>query len=95
MARISTIDALIWVCKLKKKGITQFEYSELPEELRSVKLIIRAKEEGLIIKTKRNGLEVKNNGLEVKKNGLKTKKNGTRANIWRISDNVECCKDKI
>lgn len=88
MARISTIDALIWVCKLKKKGITQFEYSELPEELRSVKLIIRAKEEGLILKTKRNG-------LEVKKNGLKTKRNGNRANIWRIADNIECYKDEI
>lgn len=55
MTHTSTIDALIWVCKLKKKGITQFEYSRLPDELKSLKFVRRSKEEGLIFKVKKNG----------------------------------------
>lgn len=49
------VDALIWACKLKKKGIMQFDYKGLPNELRDLKLIIRAKAEGLIFKVKKNG----------------------------------------
>ncbi len=58
LARTSAIDALIWACKLKKKGIIQFEYKELPNELKNLRLVRRAKEEGVIFKVKKNGNRV-------------------------------------
>lgn len=55
MVRTSAVDALIWACKLKKKGMIQFEYKDLPEELRNLRLVRRAKEEGYLFKVKKNG----------------------------------------
>lgn len=54
MVHTSAIDALIWARKLKKKGMIQFEYKDLPEELTSLRFIRRAKEEGFIFKVKKN-----------------------------------------
>lgn len=51
----SKIDALIWARKLKKKGIIQFEYKDLPEEFRKLKLVRRSKEEGLLFRVRKNG----------------------------------------
>jgi hypothetical protein len=55
LVRISTVDAQIWVCKLKRKNVLQFEYKDLPEELKNKALLYRAKEEGLIIGIGKNG----------------------------------------
>lgn len=60
MARTSTVDARIWACKLKKKGMIQFEYKELPNELKNLRLLLRAKEEGVIFRVKKNG-----NGINI------------------------------
>lgn len=49
MARkVSTIDTQLWICKLKKRNINEFEYRELPAILKDKGFLRRAKEEGLI-----------------------------------------------
>lgn len=55
MVRISAIDAMIWACQIKKRGIVQFEYKDLPEELKDKALLYRAKGEGLITSLGKNG----------------------------------------
>lgn len=49
------LDAQIWVCKIKKKNILQFEYKDLPDELKDKALLHRAKGEGFIISIGKNG----------------------------------------
>lgn len=49
------VDAQIWVCKLKHKNVLQFEYKDLPEDLKRKALLHRAKEEGFIISIGKNG----------------------------------------
>lgn len=49
------LDAQIWLCKLKKKNILQFEYKDLPEELKNRALLHRARGEGLIVGIGKNG----------------------------------------
>ena len=43
------VDAQIWICKLKKIGISQFEYKDLPGELKNKAILHRARGEGFII----------------------------------------------
>lgn len=55
MVRVSMIDAQIWACKLKKRGISQFEYKDLPDELKNKAILQRARGEGFIISIGKNG----------------------------------------
>ena len=48
-------DAQIWVCMLKKRGILQFEYKDLPDELKNKAILHRARGERLIISIGKNG----------------------------------------
>lgn len=56
-SRVSMLDALSWVCKLKHRNMLQFEYKDLPGELkdRALALLHRARGEGLIISIGKNG----------------------------------------
>lgn len=54
LARVSMLDAQIWVCKLRHKNILQFAYKDLPEELKNKAILHRARGEGLIIGIGRN-----------------------------------------
>ena len=54
-SRVSMLDAQIWVCKIKKKNMLQFEYKNLPKELQDRSLLHRARAEGLIISIGKNG----------------------------------------
>ena len=49
------VDAQIWVCKLKKRGILQFEYKDLPDELKNKAILHRARGERLIVSIGKNG----------------------------------------
>lgn len=49
------LDAQIWVCRLKRKNVLQFEYKDLPEEFKNKAILHRAKEEGFIIGIGKNG----------------------------------------
>lgn len=55
MARVSLLDAQIWACKLKKRNILQFEYKDLPGELKDKAILHRARGEGLITSLGKNG----------------------------------------
>ena len=54
MVRVSMIDAQIWICKLKKMGIMQFEYKDLKGELKNKAILHRARGERLIISIGKN-----------------------------------------
>lgn len=49
------LDAQIWLCKIKKKNMSQFEYKDLPKELQDRAFLHRARGEGLIISIGKNG----------------------------------------
>lgn len=55
-SRVSMLDAQLWVCKLKHINILQFEYKDLPGELKdkALPLLHRARGEGLIISIGKN-----------------------------------------
>lgn len=48
------LDAQMWICNLKKKNILQFEYKDLPEELKIKPLLQRARGEGFIVNIGKN-----------------------------------------
>lgn len=46
--RVSVLDVLKWLKKLKENNITEFEHGKLPKNLQKRKFLMRAKNEGLI-----------------------------------------------
>lgn len=55
MAHASVIDTQIWICKLKHKNMVQFEYKDLPKDLKNRAIFFRAIEEGFIVSIERIG----------------------------------------
>lgn len=55
MVRVSLLDAQIWICKLKHKKILQFEYKNLPGDLKNKAILHRARGEGMIVSIGKNG----------------------------------------
>ena len=76
MVRISWLDAKIWICKLKHKNILQFEYKDLPDELKSKAILHKARGEGLIIRIGNNedGMRIWRIADNIKCNGENDKK---------------------
>ena len=71
------IDAQIWICKLKKRCILQFEYKDLPGELKNKAILHRARGEGFIISIGKNenGRRLWRVTDNIKCNGENSKKN--------------------
>jgi hypothetical protein len=54
LTRVSPIDALKWVSKLRKNQMTQFEFKDLPIDLKIIGLLRRAGQEQYIVKVSKN-----------------------------------------